>query len=102
MRKNLLKRYVLSVLIFFILSMVISNTSNDKKDKEERHLNKNRYIIDMVSIIKLNKGLESYKGILNWKGNEYKFLYKVKDINKPMSIENQTCLIKGEFSLNNT
>jgi hypothetical protein len=29
----------------------------------------------MVSIIKLNKGLESYKGILNWKGNEYKFLY---------------------------
>ena len=102
MRKNLLKRYVLSVLIFFILSMVILNTSNDKKDKEERHLNKNRYIIEMVSIIKLNKGLESYKGILNWKGNEYKFLYKVKDINKPMSIENQTCLIKGEFSLNNT
>ena len=37
----------------------------------------------MVSIIKLNKGLESYKGILNWKGNEYKFYTKLKILINP-------------------
>ncbi|UGB07300.1 DNA internalization-related competence protein ComEC/Rec2 [Staphylococcus sp. HL28] len=46
--------------------------------------------------------MESYKGILSWKGNKYKYIYKTKDINKSINIENQTCLIKGEFSLNNT
>ncbi|WP_244265513.1 DNA internalization-related competence protein ComEC/Rec2 [Staphylococcus pasteuri] len=82
--------------------MVTLNTSNDKKYQEEQNLFNNRNIIDNVSIIKWNKELESYKGILSWKGNKYKYIYKTKDINKSINIENQTCLIKGEFSLNNT
>ncbi|MCI2768554.1 DNA internalization-related competence protein ComEC/Rec2 [Staphylococcus warneri] len=102
MRKKLLKRYVLAVFIFIFISMVTLNTSNDKKYQEEQNLFNNRNIIDNVSIIKWNKELESYKGILSWKGNKYKYIYKTKDINKSINIENQTCLIKGEFSLNNT
>ncbi|RRJ20553.1 DNA internalization-related competence protein ComEC/Rec2, partial [Pseudomonas aeruginosa] len=88
--------------IFIFISMVTLNTSNDKKYQEEQNLFNNRNIIDNVSIIKWNKELESYKGILSWKGNKYKYIYKTKDINKSINIENQTCLIKGEFSLNNT
>lgn len=102
MRKKLLKRYVLAVFIFILISLVTLNTSNDKKYQEEQYLYKNRIIIDNVSIIKWNKKLVSYRGILSWKGNKYKYIYKTKDINKPINIENQTCLIKGEFSLNNT
>lgn len=102
MRKKLLKRYVLAVFIFIFISMVTLNTSNDKKYQEEQNLFNNRNIVDNVSIIKWNKELESYKGILSWKGNKYKYIYKTKDINKSINIENQTCLIKGEFSLNNT
>ena len=90
MRKKLLKRYVLAVFICILISLVTLNTSNDKKYQEEQYLYKNRNIIDNVSIIKWNKKLESYRGILSWKGNKYKYIYKTKDINKPINIENQT------------
>lgn len=78
MRKKLLKRYVLAVFIFIFISMVTLNTSNDKKYQEEQNLFNNRNIIDNVSIIKWNKELESYKGILSWKETNISIYIKPK------------------------
>lgn len=76
--QEIIKKIRFSRIYFHFISMVTLNTSNDKKYQEEQNLFNNRNIIDNVSIIKWNKELESYKGILSWKETNISIYIKPK------------------------